>query len=264
MELIDQLHALESEINLVKGEIKKVLIDLRELMNTAENPFAYLEQLRVDEERLKSLEEAMKQLKELGGVNGFEGERMRTLEDALEQLKEIVTGILEDKIKNLEGNVQDLKEQGGVEVEKLKNLEPDFEMMAEPEQRSGSLIIRKPVAPESELIVVGNRYGNEIVDTITLAQLIQWADTTVNLIGMEKLSQVVDLLELTGRISKETKDTIFKIAKLPDVVYTPEKEHIEAKDCIIALFELNRILTGSHQELSSLLKDSLLRSSRAK
>ena len=307
MELIDQIHALEGEIKLVKGEIKKVLVDLREAMNTAENPFAYLEQFQqtggniVDDERLKHLEENVgqlgqtderlkhleesvgqlgqtderlrhfeetaEQLKELGGGKGSDEERIKNLEDTVEELAEIVSGIFEEKVKHLENTVQELKEQRDAEIANLKHVEPAIEMVAGPENQSESMLVRRPRS-ESDLnefgILVRDEYGNEVINAITLAQLIQWADTTVNLIGMEKLNQVVDLLELTGRISKETKDTIFKIAKLPDVVQIPDKEHVEARHCIVALFELNRILTGRHQELSMLLKDSMLRTINAK
>ena len=236
MELIDRINALEGEINLVKSEVKKVLVDLCEMMNTTENPFAHLEQFRlmggggVDEERLKSLEEAVEELKEFGGGEGIDEERIGKLEEAMEQLKEMG-----------------------------KNLEAAIEKLAETEKRSEKPLIHNQAASESKLNEIGmgvrERYGTEIVDTITIAQLAQWADTTLNLIGVEKLNQIVELYELTGRISKEMKDTIFKIAELPDAVLSPEKEHIETKHCIIALCELDRILTGRHQELFVLLKD---------
>ncbi|MBE0516095.1 MAG: hypothetical protein IBX41_01720 [Methanophagales archaeon] len=235
MELIDRINALEGEIKLVKSEVKKVLVDLCEMMNTTENPFAHLEQFRlggggVDEERLKKLEGAVEELKEFGGGEGIDEERIGKLEEAMEQLKEMG-----------------------------KNLEAALEKLAETEKRSGKPLIHNQAASESELNEIGmgagERYGTGTVDTITIAQLVQWADTTLNRVGMEKLNQVVELYELTGRISKEMKDTIFKIAELPDAVLSTEKEHIETKHCIIALCELDRIITGRHQDLFVLLKD---------
>jgi hypothetical protein len=236
MELIDRINALEGEIKVVKSEVKKVLVDLCEMMNTTENPFAHLEQFRlmggggVDEERLKNLEEAVEQLKEFGGGEGLDEERIKKLEEAMEQLKEMG-----------------------------KNLEAAIEKLVETDKQSGKPLINNQMASESELNEIGmgagERYGTGTVDTVTIAQIIQWADTTLNLIGMEKLNQIVELYELTDRISKEMKDTIFKIAELPDVVLNPEKEHIETKHCIIALCELDRIITGRHQDLFVLLKD---------
>ncbi len=199
----------------------------------------------VDEERVKNPKKAVKQLKERGGGNGIDEERIKKLEVAMKQLKEM----------------------GNVEVGRLRNLEDAIEKLTETgtgteaQSQSKKPLIHNSAVSESELngfgvgagIGIGNE--NEIVDTVTLAQLIQWMDSALNLIGMAKLNQIVELYALTGRIPKEMKDTILKVAELPDTVLSPEKGHIETKHCIIALCELDRILTGEHQELFGLLKE---------
>ena len=293
MELVERISALENEQKLVKSEIKKVLIDLREMMNAAENPFSYLEQLQeagvggVDRKRLEKLEEDVKQLKEMGMDGGNEiEERIKKLEETMEELKEIGNGIDEEKLKNLEDDMQELKELSNAEVEQLKNLEAAIEKLAEAETetqtqaqtqlQSEKPIIHNPMTAasaasasesESELKKIGAGTGigtgtagmgigseSAIVDTVTLAQLMQWADTALNLIGAEKLNQIVELYELTGRISREMKNTILKVAELPDAVLSPEKGHIEMRHCIIALLDLHRILTGEHHDLFALLE----------
>jgi len=285
MELVERISALENEQKLVKSEIKKVLIDLREMMNTAENPFSYLEQLQeagvggVDRKRLEKLEEDVKQLKEMGMDGGNEiEERIKKLEETMEELKEFGNGIDEEKLKNLEDDMQELKELSNAEVEQLRNLEAAIEKLAEAETetqtqtqlQSEKPIIHNPMTTasaasasesESELKKIGTGtagmgIGSEsaIVDTVTLAQLMQWADTTLNLIGAEKLNQIVELYELTGCISREMKNTILKVAELPDAVLSPEKGHIEMRHCIIALLDLHRILTGEHHDLFALLE----------
>ena len=285
MELVERISALENEQKLVKSEIKKVLIDLREMMNTAENPFSYLEQLQeagvggVDKKRLEKLEEDVKQLKEMGMDGGNEiEERIKKLEETMEELKEFGNGIDEEKLKNLEDDMQELKELSNAEVEQLRNLEAAIEKLAEAETetqtqaqtqlQSEKPIIHNPMTTasaasasesESELKKIGTAgmgIGSEsaIVDTVTLAQLMQWADITLNLIGAEKLNQIVELYELTGCISREMKNTILKVAELPDAVLSPEKGHIEMRHCIIALLDLHRILTGEHHDLFALLE----------
>ena len=293
MELVERISALENEQKLVKSEIKKVLIDLREMMNAAENPFSYLEQLQeagvggVDKKRLEKLEEDVKRLKEMGMDGGNEiEERIKKLEETMEELKEIGNGIDEEKLKNLEDDMQELKELSNAEVEQLKNLEAAIEKLAEAETetqtqaqtqlQSEKPIIHNPMTAasaasasesESELKKIGAGTGigtgtagmgidseSAIVDTVTLAQLMQWADTALNLIGAEKLNQIVELYELTGRISREMKNTILKVAELPDAVLSPEKGHIEMRHCIIALLDLHRILTGEHHDLFALLE----------
>ena len=295
MELIDRITGLENEMNTVKGEVKKVLIDLREAMNTAENPLNHIEQLQhlgagsVDEERIKNLEDAIGKLKNLSNGNGIDEGRIKNLEDAIEELKAmsngngidegriknledtieelkaigIGNGVDEEMLKKLEDNIQELNELGGVEVERLKNLEAAVERLEETRTQSERPLLHNLAASESELNRFGAELGagvrsvtgSEIIDTLTLAQLIQWANSALNLIGMERLNHVVDLYELTGRLSGEMKETILKITELPVADLNPEKERVETKYCIIALFELDRILTGENQELFTLLKE---------
>jgi DNA repair exonuclease SbcCD ATPase subunit len=349
MELIDRINGLEKELDMVKSEIKQVLVDLRETMNMAENPFAHLEELQqggtrgvdetrikrledsieqlknlsegnstidetrlksledaieqlksqsegnhsVDETRLKSLEDAIEQLKSQSEGNSTVDEtRLKSLEDAIEQLKSQSEGnstvdetrlkSLEDAIeqlkvigmnneddgdilKNLENSMQDLENQGNIEVETLKKLEAAIEVLGETKTQSpsGLPLFHNRGTSESErssiIAGLGEKFADEtwdgIIDPLMLAQIIQWADYALNLIGLEQLNYVIDLYELTGRLSREMKDAILKVMELPAAYLTTKNEEVEAKHCIIALFELDRIITGEHQELFTLLRD---------
>jgi DNA repair exonuclease SbcCD ATPase subunit len=373
MELIDRINGLEKELDMVKSEIKQVLVDLRETMNMAENPFAHLEELQqggtrgvdetrikrledsieqlkslsegnhsvdetrlksledaieqlksqsegnstVDETRLKSLEDAIEQLKsqsegnhsvdetrlkslelsfeqlrDMSGSNTVDETRLKSLEDAIEQLKSQSEGnhsvdetrlkSLEDAIeqlkvigmnneddgeilKNLENSMQDLENQGNIEVETLKKLEAAIEVLGETKTQSpsGLPLFHNRGTSESErssiIAGLGEKFADEtwdgIIDPLMLAQIIQWADYALNLIGLEQLNYVIDLYELTGRLSREMKDAILKVMELPAAYLTTKNEEVEAKHCIIALFELDRIITGEHQELFTLLRD---------
>ncbi|MCK4398258.1 MAG: hypothetical protein KAV25_04630 [Methanophagales archaeon] len=84
--------------------------------------------------------------------------------------------------------------------------------------------------------------GAEKIGIFMLTQLMKWADTSLSNIGKEKLNEIIGLYDLTGRLPKETKGTISKIEDLSNV--TQEKEKIEMKDCILAIYQLDRILTG--------------------
>ncbi|MCW7075356.1 MAG: hypothetical protein OCU24_05865 [Candidatus Methanospirare jalkutatii] len=46
MELMERINSLEKEIKVLKGEIKSILVDLRESMNLLGNPFASIEHLK--------------------------------------------------------------------------------------------------------------------------------------------------------------------------------------------------------------------------
>jgi len=77
---------------------------------------------------------------------------------------------------------------------------------------------------------------------------------------LDTINEIIDLYELTGRLPKETKDVISKIEDL-STVNSVDKEQIEMKDCIRAIFQLDRIVTGETgaQAPLMLLEDDLER-----
>jgi DNA repair exonuclease SbcCD ATPase subunit len=348
MELIDRISGLEKEMEMVKSEIKKVLVDVREAMNMTENPFAHLTELQqggskgVDETRIKHLEDTIAQLQELNGGDSGDETRITSLENAIEHLKglserndsgddarfkslenaiehlkglsegndsgddarfkslenaiEHLKGLSErndsgddarfkslenaiehlkvigmsneedgEMLKNLENSMQELENQGNIEVEKLKKLEAAIEMLGETKTQSppGLPLVHTRETSESDrnriIAELGEEFAGEtwdgIIDPLMLAQLIKWADYALKLIGIEQLNYVIELYELTGRLSREMKDAILKIMELPAAYLTTKNEEVEAKHCIMALFELDRIITGEHQELFTLLRD---------
>ena len=170
-----------------------------------------------------------------------------------------------EMFKNLENSMQELENLGNIEVEKLKKLEAALEVLGETKTQSPPGLPAFHDRETSELdrnrIIegVGEESDGEtwdgIIDPLMLAQLIQWAEYSLNLIGMEQLNYVIELYELTGRLSREMKDAILKIVELPAAYHTTKTEEVEAKHRVIALFELDRIITGEHQELCTLLRD---------
>lgn len=394
MEILERINSLEKEIKTLKGEVKKVLVDLRESMNLLENPFANLEHLRavsgdsgtsIDEERLRHLEKTVEQLKEMLLENG----KLEQMEREIEQLKEHgVHGRSDDaagsgKIDEIRSEIDELKEMinaiqnetgesaafaeklGEIERMKdefeqlkslfendwrnrLKNLEEEITALKErlttsaEESEDVGKIMTENVTPlkeaaksaagddmaigddmamddmvddmterssagdvesyasesvrnfdemrddiaanaadaltgraeareaqEAQDNITGVRHdvrdvrdvlhakkssgGEEIMDMLTLSHLMQWADRTINMIGREKMMQILDLYEMSGHLSEEKKRIILKIADIPDVQH--EKGRVETKFCILAMYDLDRILTGRHQELFTLLKD---------
>ncbi len=187
MELIERINALEGEVKLVKTEIKKVLVDLRELMNNYENPFVNVERLRE-------------------------------------------TIPMEETKKEPKG----LKEESPAEEEEE---EPVYKPEHEPVVNTGVK------AKHKQLATLKKVEGSEKMDIFTLTQLMKWADTSLSNVGKEKLNEIIGLYELTGRLPKETKEVIFRIEDL-STVNSQNKDKIEMKDCILAIYQLDRIITG--------------------
>ena len=128
---------------MLKGEIKSILVDLRESMNLLENPFASIEHLKavsgkgggIDEERLRYLEDSVENLKKMMQDGG----KIKELEEEIEQLRSIIEGkeqiggVDEERIEDLEKELEELKEmvemlRGEEEGEKM-TLKEDFDAL---------------------------------------------------------------------------------------------------------------------------------------
>ena len=211
MELIERINGLEGELKLVKTEIKKVLIDLRELMNNYENPFVNIENLK------GSVREPKKEVRE---------ERNTRLKEELPNEEEEEEPVYKEELESESG-----------EDEEEEEPEPGVNKVSSARGRESGK--KKKLAKLEK--ITGSGTGK--IDIFTLTQLMKWADNSLATIGKEKLNEIIDLYELTGRLPKETKDVIFKIEEL-STVNSVDKEQIEMKDCILAIFQLDRIIAG--------------------
>ena len=98
-----------------------------------------------------------------------------------------------------------------------------------------------------------SRKGSErVMDILTISRLIQWADRTIKMIGKDKMLQIIELYDIAGNLSAREKDILLKIAEIPHAF---NKEQVETKFCVLALYDLDRILTGRNEEIFTLLKD---------
>ncbi len=229
MELEKKIISLESEFRIVKGEIKKLLVDLREIMNNSDNPFytgnasALLsrssEIVPVRSESLASDEK-----EEITSETNRADTPLPSCSPGLslskghEGPKENSTG--------LEGN-PDLM----VLLREYAGLSP----VASPEKKD-------QISPENppETFSLAAAPLNKI-DLFTLIELMRWTEYTLRTIEREKLKEVLEFYEFTGHLNERIKDIILKIVKLSDE--DPEHEYrTSMKDYITALAQLNTIL----------------------
>ncbi|MCW7079771.1 MAG: hypothetical protein OCU16_01565 [Candidatus Methanospirare jalkutatii] len=99
---------------------------------------------------------------------------------------------------------------------------------------------------------VSRKGGERVMDILTISRLMQWADRTIKMIGKDKMLQIIELYGMIGHLSAREKDILLKIAEIPHAF---NKEQVETKFCVLALYDLDRILTGRNEEIFTLLKD---------
>ena len=258
MESDAKLSSLESEVNIVKGEVKALLIDIREIMNNMENPFYNIRSttdgpdtppdtgMRGEDASMGSIphEDMLEQKPQPELVEmPVQGEEMQQMDaghapDVAEQAE--TAGPAPDftemfrqyeEAKQSEGNGAGQAETAGHA--------PDFTGM--PVQHEG-IKQSEEMLEETPEIQPDNRF-----DIYTLAELMRWADYTLATIERSNLDMLLDLYVLTGRIPETLKDTISKITDL-STQEIAEGNASTMQDYIAAMFQLNAVLNPSESD----------------
>lgn len=84
------------------------------------------------------------------------------------------------------------------------------------------------------------RAGDESMDLITIAGLAQWAHSVLQRFGNEYLMAILEISQLTGRISKETQEVIIAISPLLESAST--EKGVPAKQIVSMLAQLDAFL----------------------
>ena len=209
MELNNKIMAIEKEVKLIKTEIKTVLVDLRETMNSYENPFV-------------NPGPPVKNAGDSGiAVNPNREESVPINEPAKGPVNEPVNEPPEPYKDRLEMPPKN----------KLSALKRG-------EKNSGDI----------DNIDQNKLAGGTKIDIITLTRLMNWTDNALYTIGKDKLNAILDLYDSTGRLPKETKDVILKIEVFSTANSCPPVDKAaEMKDCIDVLYHLDKIVSGQSQ-----------------
>lgn len=117
--------------------------------------------------------------------------------------------------------------------------EPEPEPEPELEVAPSSMSVARPDKDRARPKVK----AGEKIDIFALTQLMKWADNSLATLGKDKLNELIVLYALTGRLPEETKELIYKIEDL-STADSVDKDKIEMKDCILAIYQLDLIVTG--------------------
>ena len=202
MELDKRVEEVEAELRVVKGEIKELLVDIRDLVNKNENPFCNghrhgVSRFDTDEKEAETENQPLGDKKE----------------ENLKSSSEMSETELEDE--NEEENAQAVS---------------PYEFSEENPMQQNMTI--KDIEAEAQA---------RKMDTFTLVELMRWVDYAVRTIGHSNLKVLLDLYSLTGQLPEEAKYIIENIANLP-IEEPAQVERVNMKDNITVLAQLNSIL----------------------
>ncbi|WP_440947551.1 hypothetical protein ACSAZL_04580 [Methanosarcina sp. T3] len=174
MELDKRVSEIETEIKLIKGEIKELLVDIRDLVNKNENPFCNIPSTEVFKTAILENDQSAND-------------------------KSAMTVNWETELKSTAGIPRD-------ENQIIKKSEK-FQKIDSPGQENFQNAQKQEMhRPDPE--------NFRKIDTFMLVELMRWVDYAVRTIGHRNLEELLNLYTLTGYLPEETKGVIENIANL--------------------------------------------------
>ncbi len=233
-----RLEKLEKEIELLKGSIKRLLLDIRETMNNLENPF----------QNLQGLAES-------------------GIAQQPQPIQIIPTPIPEVKEEKEEERAEEEKEEKR-EIEE-ESREVERQVAADESVTSEGIEIQKEVVPEEggsmQQVVVEDVEGKAVkerkldvqvlgtvkYDILTLFDLMEWVKGMLEKYDINSLKTMLEVFEVAGYISSEAKEFVGKVADL-----MAANDGFE--DMLLELYRLHKIMHPSDTSMDSKLLSLIL------
>ncbi len=213
-----KIDSMEKELQILKGSIKKIMIDIREQMNKSNNPFLNVQQIQAP---------AMPMNDQIDSEDEFSEE----IEEVMPEVKKPQTPSpsLEDKSKKC---VQD-------EVEEPKG------MLEEMNERIAELPQRHPAEAAR-------------MDPQTIIKLMQWTRTVLVKNGSARFNDLLDAYVSMGYINENVKAVIMKMSRLVTPDAEPIPKDMNIKECVGDMYALFMILHPREKELDSRMLSIML------
>lgn len=213
-----KIDSMEKELQILKGSIKKIMIDIREQMNKANNPFLNVQAIQAP---------AMPMNDQIDSEDEYSEE----LEEAIPEVKKPQTPSpsLEDKSKK---RAQD-------EVEEPKG------MLEEMNERIAELPHKHPAEATR-------------MDPQTIIKLMQWTRTVLVKNGSARFNDLLDAYVSMGYINDEVKAVIMRMSRLVTPEAEPIPKDMNIKECVGDMYALFMILHPREKELDSRMLSIML------
>ena len=225
-----RLNKLEKELDILKGSIKKLLLDIRETLNNLENPFQNLqglaESLAVSPQQTQQPQQIqiLPPPPESFGTNESETEKEEKREDKMERKFEEKKGEEEREVeKEVGGNI--MSQSHPSQLEKFEEV-----------MEKGEAVEEKPIAEE-----IIKKY-----DILTLFEIMSWVKGMLEKYSIDSVKLMLEIFESAGYIESETKDFVSKVADL--IVMNDGFE-----DILLELYRLHKIINPHDTTMDSKL-----------
>lgn len=251
-----RIERLEKEVNILKGSVKKLLLDLRETLNNIENPFQNLQNLT--EGALGSTAKQPPQIQviptqipeskepETEPEKGAEGGKEEKKEERKEVAEEAEENVVVEEVENKASlEMKDGKAEG--------DIVQDYSLQVRTEPSGQSEPKSEYKTTESEYKATHSTSIAEIkkYDIITLFNLMEWVKSMLEKYSLESLKLMLELFESAGYISEDARNFVCKIAELVSL-------NNGFEDMLFELYRLHKLMNPADRSMDSKLLSLIL------
>jgi len=221
-----KLQNLEQEVDLLKKSIKKLLIDIREQMNIADNPLTVISQGG----------------EMIAGLGPNEKARIEEIEKRSEDDTARITE-LEETVEDLLARLEELGEKSLSDKHKKRTHQPEEDYIPEiPAQHvPPPLPTVNQAPPRVPDTVPAKQAGDEKLRLHKAYHLFNWTKAAITKYGHDRLDIMLDSYRSMGYINKEATDEVKEIARIMPASLGEEHE-VGADEFISEIYILNHIL----------------------
>lgn len=236
-----KVEKLEIEVMILKDTITKLIVDIREQMNNAENPFLNFQALQLPSHAL--------------AIKEYPIEPEITMSPGMKDNKE------EERPDNSDSNVKNNHCGSAIELEAIYRPKPapalsmrDLEIVREYEEQKK----RGSVKYETSMMEPASLTGSCKIDPYTIKQIMDWTRMMVRKNGNERLMALLEMYISIGYITEDTHAIIKHISRLMESESTKQPKQLDIKECVSDLYMLYIILNHGDNSFDSRMNNVLL------
>lgn len=286
------LKTAEDELNLIKNQVQQTLLDIREHILDATNPFSAIDDALTDEDEIEFGDDLMGGGTGAAGADGADGEGGEGSGDDIEDLldddadEDDLDGEEEllDEMEDDPGDeiIEELPDDGymddeiiddgmsgsgssgmggGEEVFETEEVVPDedegFELDEEPSEEE------ELEAEAEELAADGTAVGPDGVatamiadfDVLTMAGLVRWVAVTTERLGPNRTEILLDAFEAAGRIAPATRAVLHHLMALSE---EDPSDVVPVREIVSAMVRMEGVLDADSGSDTSRLLSMLM------
>lgn len=235
MELNQRIDGLESELKLLKNEVKGTLLDIREGILNYQSPFNSNPVAVVAREIV-----GVKSASEEEPIEASSGGAELADESSAKAEPVPVAPTNDHQPDNGPALVGSSPEMSAYESEEAPKPDPSAAQTNGHAQPKA--LVSPPLVKESSEVRL---------DLASIAGLARWAEDSTARVGKQHLKTLVEAYRLTGRLSNGIDEVLLKMASLVEL--DGPQPTSSMKDCIAVLVGLDRLLGGANDSQATLV-----------